>query len=230
MPENLRATEEEIAASLVPKVDAMDVPVDELAWIDEIANKPDQEKNPVDISTAALSEDLVASDLIPEQGEEEQIFAEEEIQSVENIAPDWLQELGEKESQSTTIPADETIDEMPVSADPPAPVPSATSELDEVDMMPDWLSDLETDEPAPETTSSQEPVSEQSSEASSDIPDWLGDFESGVSDPEEDPSSLDWLDNLPENPAEPVAEITPVPPPEDKTDPDPEEQIPEIES
>ena len=167
--------------------------------------------------------------LIPEQGEEEQIFAEEEIHSIENNAPDWLQELGESDSRPSPFDADEINEETPPATGLPAPGSASPKEADlGTDLLPDWLTDLGDDEPAPESL--PEPVSDQHPAESSDIPDWLGDFESGVSDPEEDSSSLDWLDNLSEKQADPAPDQTSEPFPASFTSADSENQIPEVES
>ncbi len=209
MPDDLRATEEEIAASKAPKVETIkptepetvEPPVDELAWIDEIANQAEKEKSQEDLTQAELSEDLVASELIPEQGSGEQIFGQEEIKSMESEAPDWLNELAEDDSKPLGTPDAESVGSTPI--------PSADQDSDSgVNMMPDWLTDLAADEPAatpapiqaPELDPETVPMieSEQTPDASSDIPDWLGDFESSAEPEPEDSSELDWLDNLPE--------------------------------
>ena len=75
-------------------------------------------------------------------------------------------------------------------------------------MLPDWLTDLEADEPDQDKASEAVPAqdfadepfssteSEPSSDTSSEIPDWLGDFESSEENEPDDSSGLDWLDNL----------------------------------
>ena len=95
-----------------------------------------------DLTQAELSEDLVASELIPEQGSEEQIFGQEEIQSMESEAPDWLNELAEDDSHTPGTSDTESVGSTP---SPPSDQDNESG----VNMMPDWLSDLAADEPAP---------------------------------------------------------------------------------
>ena len=216
MPDDLRATDEEIAESKVPKSETIkptepetvEPPVDELAWIDEIANQAEKEKTQKDLSQAELSEDLIASELIPEQGSGEQIFGQEEIQSMESDAPDWLNELAEDVSKPVSTPTAETVGSVPL--------PSADQDSDSgVNMMPDWLTDLAADDsaatpapiPAPELDHETVPgiESEQTPDSTSDIPDWLGDFEPSAKPEQEDSSELDWLDNLAEKDTTPAA-------------------------
>jgi len=213
MPDDLRATDEELAASRAPKVKAaeptepesVDPPVDELAWIDEIANQAEKDSNQEDLIQAELSEDLVAAELIPEQGSGDQIFGQEEIQSMESEAPDWLNELAEDDSKPTVTPDSESIGSTPI--------PSTDQDGESgVNMMPDWLTDLGADEPAAPTVPEIDPEpapgieSEQTPDTSSDIPDWLGDFESSAEPEQEDSSELDWLDNLGEKDTAPAEE------------------------
>jgi tetratricopeptide (TPR) repeat protein len=216
MPDDLRATDEEIAASKAPKAETIkptepetaDPPVDELAWIDKIANQAEKEIIQEDLTQAELSEDLVAAELIPEQGAGDQIFGQEEIQSMESEAPDWLNELAEDDSKPSV-----TLDSEIVGS---APKPSADQDDDsDVNMMPDWLNDLAADEPAAPAAPSPAPEldhesvpsieSEQTPDTSSDIPDWLGDFESSAEPEPEESSGLDWLDKLAEKDTAPAA-------------------------
>lgn len=202
MPDDLRATDEELAASrrpapetiepTEPEPETLEPPVDELAWIDEIASGTENEKTQEDLSQAELSEDLVASELIPEQGIEDQIFGQDEFKSMETEAPEWLQELGEDDSVS---PAKQETD----MAEPVSPPPSSQDSDSEMNMLPDWLSDLSTDEPAPAATA-PDPISdaepELTSEEDSGTPDWLEEFEASAEPEPEDPSAPDWLDSL----------------------------------
>jgi DNA uptake protein ComE-like DNA-binding protein len=241
MPDDLRATDEEIAASKAPKAEIIEPtepetaepPVDELAWIDEIANQAKKEIIQEDLSQAELSEDLVASELIPEQGSGEQIFGQEEIQSMETKAPDWLNELAEDDSKPLGTPDVESVGSTPI--------PSTDQDSDSgVNMMPDWLTDLATDEPAatpapiPAPELDPEPVpgieSEQTPDASSDIPGWLGDFESSAEPEPEDSSGLDWLDNLAEKDTAPAEEEHIAATQEEVIDPEPAGGIPETAS
>ncbi len=211
MPEDLRATDEEIAASKLPKTEApessetetLEPPVDELAWIDEIAQQSEKEKTQDYLTQAELSEDLVASELIPEQGAEEQIFDQEEIQSMKSETPDWLHELGDDDSQPSGPQIPESIESTPMSLDPSSP----QENLDGVDLMPDWLSELAADDSPPVSEISPKMEPDLTSEdKSSDLPDWLGEFESATveSEPEEN-SDPDWLDILANQGAAPAA-------------------------
>ena len=176
MPEDLRATDEEIAASNAPKPETLEPQVDELAWMDDLANQPEKEPELEDLTQAELSEDLVASELIPEQGTEEQIFGQEEIQSMESDAPAWLDELAEEPPPTPARTEAENIDSSPP---PPAPQDDESG----VDLMPDWLSDLAADEPAPVAPGLvPDNKPEQPPEGSSDMPDWLGEFEPSAED------------------------------------------------
>ena len=237
MPDDLRATDEEIAASKIPKAEiieptepeTIDPPVDELAWIDEIANQAEKEITQEDLRQAELSEDLVASELIPEQGSGEQIFGQEEIQSMESEAPDWLNELAEDDFKPLG-----TSDTESVSS---ASLPSTDQDNDSgINMMPDWLTDLAADEPAatPAPELGHEPVpgieSIQTPDASNDIPDWLGDFESSAEPEPEDSSGLDWLDKLAEKDTAPAAEEQIVVTQEEIIDPEPAGSTPETAS
>jgi pilus assembly protein FimV len=193
MPESLRATEEELEASrdyLSEEPEIIEEPVDELAWVDENDISPEQPEADIVDDEAALSEDLVASELVPESTEPNQLFEQDEIESVEQELPSWLKELGDDETEPATEeevqppPSDERLDESPV---------SQTEEI------PDWLrSSEETDEPeAPDPTPEKTAVSPtQETEEPSDLPDWLGEFEEGAIDSEEDADTLDWLDSL----------------------------------
>ena len=190
MPEDLRATEEEIAASMPTEPETIEPQVDELAWIDDVAKQSEKETDRGDLTQAELSEDLVASELIPEPGTEEQIFDQEEIQSMESEAPAWLDELAENDSPASSKIDSENIES---SSSPPAPHDDDSG----VNLMPDWLSDLAPDEPAP---AASEPVSDSEPdlppEGSSEIPDWLGEFDPSAESESEDASGLDWLNNL----------------------------------
>ena len=237
MPEDLRATDEEIAASKAPRdetidhavPETVDTPIDELAWIDEIANKEKKEIIQEDLSQAELSEDLVAAELIPEQGSGEQIFGQEEIQSMESEAPDWLNELAEDGSKPSVTSDAESLSSTSL---PPADQDSDSG----VNMMPDWLTDLSTEESAAASTPTPRPEldpeiapgpeSEQTPDASSDIPDWLEDFESTAETEPEDSAGLDWLDNLAEKDSTTVEEHTSTPQ-EEIINPDPDGELPE---
>ena len=190
MPEDLRATEEEIAASMPSEPETTEPQVDELAWIDDIAKQSEKAADQGELTQAELSEDLVASELIPKPGAEDQIFRQEEIQSMESESPPWLDELAENDSPTLSKTDIE-------SAESPSGTPAHHDDESGVNLMPDWLSDLSSDEPAP---SAPEPVSENDlglpPDDSSDIPDWLGELEPSADSETEDPSSLDWLNNF----------------------------------
>ena len=224
MPEELRATDEEIAASMPPTLETLEPPVDELAWMDDIENQTKKETDREDLSQAELSEDLVASELIPEQGTEEQIFDQEEIQSMESVTPAWLDELAEDESPTPAKTEAESIESPP---SPPAPLDDDNG----VNLMPDWLSDISADEPAP---AASEPVPDNNEElpleGSSDISDWLGESDSSSESEPEDASDLDWLDSLAGKGKTPSEDEQITSAPEEIVEPEPIELSPEASS
>ncbi len=208
MPEDLRATDEEIAASKRPEPEIIESsepetlvpPVDELAWIDDIAKETEKGKVQEDQTQAELSEDLIASDLIPEQGAAEQIFGQEEIQSIESEAPAWLQELADDDTQTPIKQKDEIIE--------PASVPSAPQDKDDgVNLMPDWLSDLAADEPAPAAQS--EPTAEP-------IPEPIPEL---TPEPTPEPAPEPIPELTPDPAPEPIPELTPELTPEPAPEP-----------
>lgn len=226
MPESLRATEEELKAAEVfpaPEPESIEEPIDELAWMDELSAETSSTEAGEQAEEAALSEDLVASELIPESTDQEQIFNQEEISTFENEMPGWLEELGEEKQETSSIFPDEELQkkqEVPSTfpseeIEEKQPVtPPAADNNDSKSMLPDWLSDME----SPEEPELQEPEtpSEQASQpvlsSDEDLPGWLGDLSAGdaPATPAEDSSdTLEWLDSL-------AGEDTPerVPPPE----------------
>ena len=226
MPESLRATEEELEAAKefpTEEKDVIEEPVDELAWVDEIAFEEEPSIS-IDEDQAALSEDLVASELIPEAGDLEHIFEDEEIESMESELPSWLNELGDDQ------PVDPVIEETQPT--PPLEEIEAPPEMKE-DALPDWLRTIEeadVTEPAPAPS----PEPSIPSDVASDIPDWLSDFEESAPDSAPVEDSLEWLDSLgpeeappaptPQASAEEIIETVM----EDKTgfpDPEPEETL-----
>ncbi|MCJ7734770.1 MAG: hypothetical protein MUP11_09495, partial [Anaerolineales bacterium] len=217
MPESLRATKEEKAAALKPKIETLEPPVDELDWIDDPSVKtefPQYTDEPAEeekISTAALSENLVASELIPESTEDDQIFDQDEIKSMERDIPSWLQELNNEADLSPDVaPIDkpETLDlDFSSVADFETQEQEQDSSKNHV-THPDWLSEFEVEEEKPDQLSTKpEPIVEQVDQGGIEIPDWLSDFESSAaSEQEEKSSSLDWLDDLAGKVTQPEAE------------------------
>lgn len=190
MPESLRATEEELQAAKEPPTEEpehYEEPVDELAWVDDISFEPDQPEPSTVEDQAALSEDLVASDLLPESGDPDQIFRQEEIESMERELPSWLKELGDDQPDA------------PIAEEAQAAPPTEEAELppeSQEEPVPDWLRTTEEadlsdtqETPYPEV---EVPVSEEVT----DIPDWLSEFEDSTADVAEEDDSLEWLDSL----------------------------------
>ncbi len=207
MPENLRATEEELLAAAEIETEEPEVieeHVDELAWIDDIAIKSDKPSPSADDDQAALSEDLISSDLIPEVGEPDQIFEQEEIESMESDLPSWLKELGEEQPETPVTEEPQTVpppDEMEM--------PSVSQE----ETIPEWLSTTDEEEiPVTPQVPSPELSTSPASDEVSDIPDWLSEFEESAPDSGVDEDSLEWLDSLdkqepqPETTAPPTSE------------------------
>ena len=133
MPESLRASEEElkqVEKFQTEEPETIEEPIDELAWVDEIDLEPGQSLPGTEDDQAALSEDLIASELIPEASEPDQIFKQDEIESMESELPSWLRDLGDDQSEKsaqnelgTDLPTEE-MDQPPESQE---------------DDMPDWL-------------------------------------------------------------------------------------------
>jgi len=213
MPESLRATEEELkTAEEFPATEpeSIDELNDELDWMDDLSADMSPGEPSELAEEAALSEDLVASELIPESPDKEQIFNQKEISSFENEMPAWLEELGEEKQPTTSMIPEEEGQET---QEAPSVVPDG--EMDEQQprktsaadgegsksMLPDWLSDLESpdqlEQQEPETPSveSSQPVSS----SSEDLPGWLGDLSEGVTPAtpaDESSDTLQWLDSL----------------------------------
>ena len=190
MPESLRATEEELEAAKEPSTEEpeyIEEPVDELAWVDDISFESEQPEPSAEEEQAALSEDLVASDLLPESRDPDQIFRQEEIDSMERELPSWLKELGDDQP-------DVSIAEEAQAA-PPVEEQEMPLESQE-ESMPDWL---RATEEADLSDTMETPFAEAevpASEEVTDIPDWLSEFEEGTADDTEEDESLEWLESL----------------------------------
>ncbi len=192
MPESLRATEEELEISRQRKPEITTDPVDEFSWMDETPTAVDDS-----MDSAKLSENLISADLLPEENAEEKIFATEELKSFDSNLPSWMDEL------DGTPPTKEE--------DPGSSSASAEIAEPEVNLMPDWLSELNDVELDPDSEPTPaDPVSvELESDSLDDIPDWLGNFEAQetLSEPESDSGSLAWLDSLGSTQAEPEDDL-----------------------
>ena len=194
MPESLRATEDELqAAQDIPLVepDVIEEPVDELAWVDETSLESDPPSPTIKAEQAHLSEDLVASELIPEAGDGDQIFRQDEIRSMDSELPSWLKELGDDQA------------DIPESLEEQAELPSDESEElppSQEESMPDWLTASEepqiTDSLTETPVQPPEPVAAPPAEGSDDIPDWLGEFEADSADSSDPDETAGWLDSL----------------------------------
>ena len=214
MPESLRATEEEKSkAQIVSDITGdLDDTVDELEWLeDQFSDAQKSSKEKVE-DDAKLSEDLVASDLIPEQQEGSQLFPQEDLESSEGDVPSWLDELGSSEEtkQQPDMPPD-TLDE----SKPPQTSPVAENELEKESdsLVPDWLSEIGTEEDPLELepTMTSTPVDTTQHVEDPDSPEWLNDFEgtTEASTADSDPNSLTWLESLAEKQDTPDDELAP---------------------
>jgi hypothetical protein len=190
MPESLRATEEELqAAKEIPteEPEFIEEPVDELAWVDEDTLESDQPAPSAEDDLATLSEDLIASELIPEARDPDQIFKQDEIESLESELPSWLKELGDDQ------PDPQTIEEA--QAAPPSEELDIQPESQE-ETMPDWLRTTEDTELTETQESSTVETEAPTSDEAGDIPEWLTEFEDSPPDTAEEEESLEWLDSL----------------------------------
>lgn len=187
MPESLRASEEELeAAKVLPteEPELIEEPVDELAWVDEITLDPERTSPVAEDDLAALSEDLIASELIPEASEPDQIFEQDEIKSMESELPSWLRELGDDQPETSTrgeAESDLSVEELVLSSDR------------QKDDIPDWLRITEETEIPDEIEiqSAAVPGGQKS-----DFPDWLDKYEEDASENADQDESLAWLDTL----------------------------------
>jgi pilus assembly protein FimV len=203
MPASLRATEEELAESRkqeIEKVDELDETVDELEWLDDQFDLVKDSKESTPLDEAELSEDLKASELLPEHQEGDQIFAQEELESTESELPSWLENMDKEVKAAPEI--DTTSDPEPAQ-DPGLLTPDDQEAPDESEsLMPDWLSDIDTTQESSSTESEPSSVAGPAPPelGESESPDWLSDFEEETKAPQEDsePESLDWLESLSE--------------------------------
>ncbi|HDN05072.1 MAG TPA: hypothetical protein ENF27_03960 [Chloroflexi bacterium] len=187
MPESLRASEEElkqVEKFQTEEPETIEEPIDELAWVDEIDLEPGQSLPGTEDDQAALSEDLIASELIPEASEPDQIFKQDEIESMESELPSWLRDLGDDQSEKsaqnelgTDLPTEE-MDQPPESQE---------------DDMPDWLRLTEEPEVAEALKS---PAIHPASDDEPEIPDWLDNFEGDAAETADLAENLSWLDDL----------------------------------
>jgi len=157
MPESLRASEEERQASLTDKVNLEDAEdaSDELEWMEDIFNHEEDKSISADESAAELSEDLIAADLIPEQQAGDNLFASEEIESIEGEVPSSIDKIGDESDfppppnldfSEKTIPDDS--DEI-LMDEPDEKIQSPPKSEDVESLLPDWLSEMDSDEDIP---------------------------------------------------------------------------------
>lgn len=222
MPESLRSNDDQQRRELGnDKPTATDDISNDLDWMGDLYNQ-EEEKS----STAELSENLVASELIPEQQQDDKLFNQEDIESIESEVPSWLDELGD---ENASIPSPEpspeiikeiTPEELDISAE------TFSKELDEKiqqpveseqvgSLMPDWLSEIDSED---ETSSIESPppapkFTPKADEEHPDIPDWLGDFqeEQVVQEADVETDSLAWLKSLAEKQVAPDDELFTLP-------------------
>ena len=214
MPESLRATEEEKSkAGIVSKnTGDHDDSVDELDWIDDQFGEIQKSIEAKEVDEARLSEDLIASDLIPEQQEGEQLFPSEDLDSTESDVPSWLDELGtEEEIEQQSMITPEILEESKPPQTPPDTEKGLDKESDS--LMPDWLSEIGSEEDSskiePAHTSAPPDSSQQVEDP--DSPEWINEFEGATESPQEDsdPSSLAWLESLADKQVSSEDELTP---------------------
>jgi competence ComEA-like helix-hairpin-helix protein len=237
MPESLRSDEEQQRSDpdAIKQIETDDIS-DELDWMDDLYSQEEEKPSAAVESIAELSEDLVASELIPEQQEDDKLFNLEDIGSIESEVPSWLDELGdEDDSVPSPAPSPEITED--IIQDEPFTSPEILSkEMDEKvqqpaeseqigSLMPDWLSEIDSGDEvsgvesppaAPELTPSAE-------EEQPDIPDWLGESqeEQTAQEAEVETDSLAWLESLAEKQESPDDEL--ITPPEEIA----QEQAPE---
>jgi len=223
MPESLRSDDEQQRSDLgADEQTGTDDLSDELDWMDDLYSLEEEKSSATVDSAAKLSEDLVASELIPEKQEEDKLFNLEEIESIEGEVPSWLDELGdESDSVPSTAPSPELTEEI-IQDEPVTSAEIFPKELDEKiqqpaedeqvgSLMPDWLSEIDSaDEiPADETPAVAPELTPAEEEEQPDIPDWLGEFqeEQAAQDADDEPDSLAWLESLAEKQGEPDDEL-----------------------
>ena len=223
MPESLRASEEERQASLADEAnfeDAEDLS-DELEWMDDIFNKEDDKSISSDESAAELSEDLVAAELIPEQQSSDSIFDPEEIESIEGEVPSWIDELGD-ESDSPLLSNLEFSEKTKLDdsgeillEEPDEKIQRVPKSEDVESLLPDWLSEMDSDEdiPAEHLSSEEIEASPPAQSEEGEIPAWLGEFQDDIStqEEEEETDSLAWLESLAEKQGAPEEELLTTP-------------------
>jgi competence protein ComEA len=225
MPESLRSDDDEqhrndLSANQIAETDDVS---DELGWMEDLHSQEEEKSIGAVESTAELSEDLIASELIPEQQEEDKLFDLEEIESIESDIPSWLDELGD---EGESIPSVATSPEAPEEIIQDEPVTSAEifskelgekipqqpAESEQIDsLMPDWLSEIdsEDDTPAAESPPAAPELTPAAEEEQPDIPDWLGEFqeEQAAQDTDGETDSLAWLESLAEKQGVPDEEL-----------------------
>jgi competence ComEA-like helix-hairpin-helix protein len=218
MPESLRSDDEQQRS--VPGEDKQpgtDDISDDLDWMSDLYSQ-EEEKS----STAELSENLVAAELIPEQQQADKLFNQEEIESIESEVPSWLDELGD---ESAPIPSPEPSPEIIEEIIPEKLDISAETFSQEFDekiqqpaeseqagsLMPDWLSEIDSEDEVSAIESPPVPpeITPTAIEEQPEIPDWLEDFqeEQTVQEADVETDSLAWLESLSEKQEVPDDEL-----------------------
>jgi len=218
MPESLRSdAEQQRSEPPYDKQAGTDDVSDDLDWMSDLYIQ-EEEKS----STAELSENLVAAELIPERKEDDKLFNQEEIESIESDVPSWLDELGD---ESAPIPPPEPSPEIIEEIIPEELDISAETFSQEFDekiqqpaeseqagsLMPDWLSEIDSEDEVSAIESPPAPpeIAPTAVEEQPDIPDWLEDFqeEQAVQETDAETDSLAWLESLAEKQEAPDDEL-----------------------
>jgi len=221
MPESLRSDDEQQRSepSNDKQTGTKDVS-DDLDWMSDLYIQ-EEEKS----STAELSENLAAAELIPELQEDDKLFNQEEIEAIESEVPSWLDELGDESAPiPSPDPSPEAIEEIipeeldvssetfPKEVDDKIQQPAESEQAGS--LMPDWLSEIDSEDEVSAIESPPAPpeITPTSVEEQPDMPDWLEDFQEEQAVQEADvetdrTDSLAWLESLAEKQVAPDDEL-----------------------